>query len=284
MDISSFVGALINGVVAGSIYAVVAVGFSLIFGVAKVMFFTHGEIYMLGAVAGFFFLQKLGVPYPLAIIIVMIGIGLLGLLVERFLRPLRGQDLAILLVTIALGMFIANSAMHIFGHTPIAVPTQVSGTISIFGTTISLERVVIVLAAAAIVLALHFFIQRAKAGQAIRAVAQDREAAQLQGIDINRSAAIVFFIACGTTGAAGVLIAPLYYVDVFLGTSALMRTFIVVIIGGLGSFPGAIAGGLFLGFIESFGYALVGGLSHLISFAVVIVLLIVRPQGLLGRE
>lgn len=284
MDISSFVGALINGVVAGSIYALVAVGFSLIFGVAKVMFFTHGEIYMLGAVAGFFFLQKLGVPYPLAIIVVMIGMGLVGLLVERFLRPLRGQDLAILLVTIALGMFVANSAIHIFGYLPLAVPTQVSGTLNVFGTTLSLERVVIVLAAAAIVLALHFFIQRAKAGQAIRAVAQDREAAQLQGIDINRSAAIVFFVACGTAGAAGVLIAPLYYVDVFLGTSALMRTFIVVIIGGLGSFPGAIAGGLFLGFIESFGYALVGGLSHLISFAVVIVLLIVRPQGLLGRE
>jgi branched-chain amino acid transport system permease protein len=284
MDISSVVSSLINGIVAGSIYGLVAVGFSLIFGVAKVMFFTHGEIYMLGAVAGYFFLQKLGMPYPLTIIIVMIAIGLLGLLVERFLRRLRGQDLAILLVTIALGMFIANAAIHVFGTSPLAVPKQVSGTINIFGTTLSLERVVIVLASAAIVLVLHFFNQWTKAGQAIRAVAQDREAAQLQGVDINRSAAMVFLVACGTAGAAGVLIAPLYYADVFLGTSALMRTFIVVIIGGLGSFPGAIAGGLFLGLIESFGYALAGGLSDLISFVVVILLLILRPQGLLGRE
>jgi branched-chain amino acid transport system permease protein len=284
MDISTFFEAFINGVVAGAIYALAAVGFSLIFGVAKVMFFAHGEIYMLGALGGFLFVKKLGIPYPLAIIMVMIGTGLLGMLIERLLRPLRGRDLAILLVTIALGTFIANAAMHIFGHTPLAVPLQVRGTIDVFGTVLSLERVVIVLAAAVIVLALHFFIQWSKAGQAIRAVAQDMDAALLQGVDINRSAATVFLIACGTAGAAGVLIAPLYYVDVFMGTSALMRTFIVVILGGLGSFPGAIAGGLFLGFIENFGYDLLGGLTHLISFVAVIVLLIVRPQGFLGRE
>jgi branched-chain amino acid transport system permease protein len=284
MDVSSFVEALIIGVVSGLIYALVAVGFSLIFGVAKVMFFAHGEIYMLGAVAGFFLIQKSGVPYPLAIIIVMIGTGILGLLIESFLRPLRGQDLATMLVTIALGLFISNCAMHIFGPTPLTVPTQVRGMVNLLGTALSLQRVIIVLASLTIVLALHFFIQRAKAGQAIRAVAQDRDAAQLQGVDINRSAATVFFIACGVAGAAAVIIAPLYYVDVFLGTPTLMRTFIVVIIGGLGSFPGAIAGGLFLGLIESFGYSLVGGLSQLIGFAVVVVMLIVRPQGLFGRE
>lgn len=275
---------LMSGVVVGLIYALVAVGFSLLFGVAKVMFFAHGEIYMLGAVAAFFLLQKLGVPYPLVIIIVMIGTGLLGLIIHRLIRPLQGQDLATLMVTVALGMVIANAAMHIFGHTPLVVPSQVSGFLNVFGAKLSLERLVIVLASAAMVLGLHLFIQRTKAGQAIRAIAQDRDAAQLQGIDINRSAGIVFLFACAAAGAAGVLIAPLYYVGVFIGTPALMRTFIVVIIGGLGSFPGAIVGGLFLGLVESFGYAFAGGLSHLISFAIVIVLLIIRPQGLLGRE
>jgi branched-chain amino acid transport system permease protein len=275
---------LISGVVVGLIYALVAVGFSLIFGVAKVMFFAHGEIYMLGAIAAFFLVQKLGMPYPFVIIMVMIGTGLFGLLINRLLRPLQGQDLAVIMVTVALGMVIANASMHIFGHTPLAIPTQVSGSINVFGAKLSLERLVIVLASAAMVFGLHFFIQWTKAGQAIRAITQDRDTAQLQGIDVNRSAAMVFLFACGAAGAAGVLIAPLYYIDVFMGTPALMRTFIVVIIGGLGSFPGAIVGGLFLGFIESFGYAFVGGLSHLISFAVVIILLIVRPQGLLGRE
>jgi branched-chain amino acid transport system permease protein len=284
MGVSWVVEALINGVVTGSIYALVAVGFSLIFGISKIMFFTHGEMYMLGAVGGFFLLQKLGIPYPLAIIVDTVALGILGLLIERFLRPMRGRDLAVLLLTIGLGMFIANAAMHIFGHTPLAVPTQVKGTINVFGSTISLQRVLIVIASAVVVLCLHFFIQWTKAGQAIRAVAQDREAAQLQGINPNYSAAMVFAIACGLAGAAGILIAPIYYVDVFLGTSALLRTFIVVIIGGLGSFPGAIAGGLFLGLVESFGYTLAGGVTHLITFAIVIVLLIVRPQGLLGRE
>jgi branched-chain amino acid transport system permease protein len=283
MHVSLFLEPVINGVFAGLIYALVAVGFSLIFGVAKVMFFAHGEIYMLGAIGGYYLLEKLGMPYPLAIIVVGLGTGILGLLINRFLRPLRGQDFPVVLVTVALGMIIANAALHIFGGAPLSASRQVSGTIDVFGIMLSLERVVVVLASVAIVVALHCFNQWTKAGQAIRAVAQDTDAAQLQGIDINRSAATVFVIACGVAGAAGVLIAPLYYVDVFLGTSALMRTIIVVIIGGLGSFPGAIAGGLFLGFIDSIGYAWVGGLTSLISFVVVVVLLIVRPQGLLGR-
>lgn len=284
MELSSVLSYLFSGIVIGLVYALVAVGFSLIFGVAKVMFFAHGEMYMLGAVAAYFLLEKLGVPYPFVIIIVMLGIGILGVLINRFLRPLQGRDLAIVLATVALSMVIANSAMHIFGHIPFAVSTQVSGSIDVLGVKLTLERVVIVLAATLVVLGLHFFIQRAKEGQAIRALAQDRDAAQLQGVDVNRSASIVFLFGCAAAGIAGVLIAPLYYVDVFMGTPALMRTIIVVIIGGLGSFPGAIFGGLFLGIIESFGFAFVGGLSHLISFAVVIVLLIIRPQGLLGRD
>ena len=284
MDMSSVMEALLNGVVAGSIYAIVACGFSLIFGIARILFFAHGEIYMLGAVGGFYLVQKLGIPYPLAIIVVMLGTGIIGLLFDRFLRPLHGKDLPVLLITIALGLFISNATMHIFGHTPVAVPTQVYGTINLFGILVSLERVMLILVSVVIVTALHFFNQRTKIGQAMRAVAQNKDAAQLQGVDLNRSIAMVFIIACGLAGTAGVLIAPLYYVDAFLGTPALMRTIIVVIIGGLGSFPGAIVGGLFLGLIESFGYSLIGGFTHLISFAIVIILLIVKPRGLLARE
>jgi branched-chain amino acid transport system permease protein len=284
MDVSLFVELLVNGIVIGLIYALVAVGFSLIFGVAKVMFLAHGEIYMLGSVGSFFFLQKLGVPYILAIFLIMLGMGILGVLAERFLRPVKGQDMAVLLVTVALSMFIANAAIHLFGHLPLPMTTQIKGSINFLGIVVALERIVVAFASAVIVLILHLFIKWTKTGQGIRAVAQDREAAQLQGIDINRSTATVFFIACGIAGVAGILIAPVYYVDVFIGTPALMRTFIVVIVGGLGSFSGAILGGLFLGFVESFGYALIGGLTYLISFAFVIILLIFRPQGLLGSE
>ena len=266
------------------IYALIAAGFTLIFGVAKIMFFAHGEIYMLAAVGSYFLVQRLGVPYPLTVVIVAIGTGILGLLGERLIRPLRGQDLPVILATVALGMIIANGAIHAFGTMPFSVPRQVGGTISLFGVTITLERMVIFLAAAAVLIGLQVFIKWTKPGQAIRALAQDRDAAQLQGVDVNRSAATVFFIAGSAAGIAAVLIAPLYYVDVFLGTTALMRTIIIVIIGGLGSFPGAILGGLFVGLIDSFGYGLLGGLTQLVSFALVVVLLIARPRGLLGRE
>jgi branched-chain amino acid transport system permease protein len=284
MDLSLFVELLVNGIVIGLIYALVAVGFSLIFGVAKVMFLAHGEIYMLGSVCSFFLVQKLGVPYILAIFMIMLGMGVLGVLAERFLRPIQGQDMAVLLVTVALSMFIANAAIQLFGHLPLSVATQVKGSIKFLGVVVALERIAVVSASAAIVLILHIFIKWTKTGQGIRAVAQDKEAAQLQGIDTNRSTASVFFIACGIAGVAGILIAPVYYVDVFIGTPALMRTFVVVIIGGLGSFSGAILGGIFLGLVESFGYALIGGHTHLISFAIVIILLTFRPQGLLGSE
>jgi len=284
MDAAAIVENIINGVVVGLIYAIVAVGFSLIFGVAKIMVFTHGEIYMLGAVGGFYLIRKLGFPYPLAIVTITMGGGILGMLLERFLRPLRGEDFPTLLATVALAMFIGNASIHIFGFSILSVGTQVQGKINILGTVLTFERLVIVLVSAAVVITLHFFIQRTKAGQAIRAVAQNRDAAQLQGVDVNRSTAMVFLIACAIAAAAGILIAPLYYVDVFLGTPALMRTIIIVIIGGLGSFPGAIAGGLLLGLIESFSYTLIGPLAHLVSFTIVIILLIVRPKGLLGRE
>ena len=118
----------------------------------------------------------------------------------------------------------------------------------------------------------------------MRAVAQDAEVASMQGVEVERSLAFTFFISCSLTGLAGILVAPLYYVDVFLGTPAIMRTIIVVVLGGLGSFPGAIVGGLILGFVHSFGYSLLGSVTHLISFAIVIMILIIRPRGLLGNE
>lgn len=277
--------ALVNGLTLGLVYALTAVGFSMIFGTARILFLAHGSIYMLGAISGFYFVQGLHVPYILALIITMVVIGAFGVIIEKFFRRFRGQELATLVVSTALGMIIAQAVLLSYGQEGRAISSPFRGTIDLFGTTFSVERIVIVLTSLAIVLALHFFIQRAKAGQAIRAITQDVEAAVLQGIDINRSHILVFVLALATAGVAGILVAPLYFVDPFSDTPALMRTFIVVIIGGIGSFPGAIAGGLLLGFIESFATTFIGGqLAYLASFVIVIMVLAVRPQGLFGRE
>jgi branched-chain amino acid transport system permease protein len=164
------------------------------------------------------------------------------------------------------------------------VARQVPGVIHIYGVTITLERLAVILAAIIIILTLHYLNKRTKMGLGIRALAQNSDAALLQGINVNRSMETTFFVAFAVAGAAGILVAPLFYVDVFLGTPAIIKTLLVVVIGGLGSFPGAIAGGVLLGLLESFGDTYLGGIGALLGFMAVVVVLLVRPQGLLGHE
>lgn len=279
------VDGLIIGISSGILYALMAVGFSLIFGVARILFMVHGQMYMLGGVFAFWFTQKLGINYFLAIILIMPMTGILGLISERFLRPLHDKPIMIMVTTIALSMLIANLTMNLFGERTRGMESPLSGSIlTIFGTSIAVERLLVIFVAIAAVLILHLFIQRTKMGQAVRAITQDEEVAMLQGVDVKRSQAITFFIASATAGLAGILIAPIYFVDATAGTTALLKTFVVVVLGGLGSLPGAIVGGLFLGLVESFGSIFIGGPSVLITFGIVILVLIVRPRGFLGRE
>lgn len=266
------------------IYALVALGFTLIFGVAKVVFLAHGEVYMLSAIVGLFFCARLGIPYVAGLLLTVLVIGSLGIPFERLFRRTRGQDLPIIAVSTGLAMLISHSTLVVVGRETWAIPPPFYGLINIGGIVLTVERLAIIFIAVAIILFLNYFIQKTKAGQAIRATAQDEEAAILQGVDVNHSQMIIFCLAMALTGAAAVVVAPLYFVNVFLGGPALTNAFIVVILGGLGSVPGAIAGGLLLGFMESFGYVFVGGLSHLISFIAIVLLLIIRPQGLFGRE
>ncbi len=275
----------VNSVTVGLLYALVAVGFSMIFGAARIVFLAHGEIYVLGGIIGYSIIEVLHIPYIPGIIITTVAIGIFGLIIERFLRPLRSQELPTLIVTTALALFLSHVIILAYGtETRNVISSPFSGTIEIFGIVLSIEKGVIILISVAAVLALHFFSQRTKAGQAIRAATQDTEAAILQGIDVNLCRVLVFVLAFAAAGMAGVLITPIYYVNPYGGTTALMRTFIVVILGGLGSFPGAIVGGLLLGFIENFAYAFIGAMAYPLTFVIVILILVLRPQGLLGRE
>ena len=146
------------------------------------------------------------------------------------------------------------------------------------------DKVVIIAASLIILTGLHLFFKRTRTGRAIRAVSQELDAARLMGVEVNFIKALTFFMALAVAGGAGALVTPLYYADVFMGPPVLMTTLIVVVLGGLGSFPGAIIGGILIGLIESFGYTFIGGVTTVVMFLAVIILLIFKPQGLLGRE
>ena len=274
---------LLNGLVSGLVFALLAAGFSLIFGTARLLFFAHGEVYMLGAVGLYLVLRQTGIPYFVAVVSVSLILGVFGLAIERVLyRPLRAHGLSFAISTLALAMIVSSAALLTFGEKPKGVPTPLPGKIKLFGAFLTLDRLLLIFVSMAILIGLHFFLQRTWSGRAIRAVSQDEETAALQGVDVNRTNMLTFFIALAVAGAGGGLMAPLYSIDAFMGTPILMVTLIVVVLGGLGSFPGAIAGGLFLGLVQSFGYTFIGGLTTIFMFIVVMLVILFRPQGLFG--
>jgi branched-chain amino acid transport system permease protein len=283
--VTSLAQVFINALELGLIYALVALGFSLIYGVGRVIFCTHGEVYMVGAMSSYFLTTKLGLPFPLVLISVGLGTGVFGLLIERFLfRRLRGNDFAIFVVSLALAMIILNLFSEIFGTEPVRANELFSGYITPMGVNLSLDKMIVALISVGLILGLHVFFQRVKVGQSMRAVAQDPEAAALQGISINKTVSLTFFLSLSVAGVAGVLVAPVFIINTGMGTSALMNTFVVVILGGIGSFPGAIAGGLFLGILHVVGGLFIGKFTFLLSFVAVIIFLVVRPQGFFGHE
>ncbi len=275
----------INGLELGLIYALMAIGFSLIYGTAKIIFCTHGEIYMIGGMAAYFLVSQEGLPYFPALIFIMLSLGIFGLVIDRVLfRRLYGNDLSIFMASIGLAIVLSSVFLLIFGGQSRGIGSPFHGAIKVMGIHFSVNKLIVALISIGIILILHFFFHKVKAGQAVRAYAQDPEAAALQGISANRTVPLTFFVSLSVAGGAGVLVAPVYFADVFMGTPSLLNTFIVVILGGIGSFPGAIAGGLFLGILHSFGSLFIGELSFLLSFIIIIIFLIIRPQGFFGHE
>lgn len=275
----------INGLEVGLIYALVALGFSLIYGVGRIIFCTHGEIYMVGAMSSYFLTMKLGLPFPVVLISVALGTGLLGFLFEKFLfRRLRGNDFSIFVVSLALAMLVLTLFSELLGTQPVGIREPIPGYITWMDMKISIYKLLVGLTSGGLIVALHFFFQRVKLGQSIRAVAQDPEAAALQGISMDKTLSLTFVLSCALAGIAGVLVGPIYSVSSSMGTAALMNTFVVVIIGGIGSFFGAIAGGLLLGILQVMGGLLVGKFTFLVSFVVIIIFLVARPKGFFGHE
>lgn len=276
---------IVNGFTIGLLYVLIALGFTLIYSISRIFNFAHGELYMLGAFATYYFFEKFHFVYFSTIIISVLAVFLLGLIIERcFFRPLRGQMYASFMVSLGLNLIIANAALVLFGERMKGVSTVFPGLVNVFGAVISKERLVIILSCALVAVLLQLLVKKTRTGLALRSVAQDPEVASLHGISINRINALSFGIASAIAGAAGAIVLPAKYVDPFIGGDAMFKAIIVVILGGVGSIPGAVVGGIFLGFVESIGLSFFGNIANIFGWAILIVVLLFRPQGFLGRE
>jgi branched-chain amino acid transport system permease protein len=276
---------LVNTLVLSLTYILIALGLTLVLSVMDILNFAHGAIYMLGAYIFYYLLMQAGWPYFLSAILAIVVIGLLGVLLEKYvLRRIGTAHLEALVLTFGLAMVLESLITVIFSGQPLPVTGLLSGVITVFGVVISLERLAIIIVSAILVSALFFFVARTKEGRAMRAVTQNRVAAQLCGINPNRISALCFFIACALAAASAVLTGPIFSISPTMGLAPLLNGFTAMILGGLGSIEGCVVGGFILGLLISFGSTLIDPtMANIIAFALILLILIFRPKGVIGR-
>jgi branched-chain amino acid transport system permease protein len=284
MTTSLLVQSAVIGLSIGSIYILMALGLTLMFGMMHIINFAHGAVYMLGAYVIYYVFFHGGAPYVAAFLGAMLLLGIFGYLVERGIyRPIRGGIEPTLVALLALSTFLEAAGYPVFGQLDKHVPPVFEGTRNVLGVMISVERLMIIPIAAALVVGLYLFITKTKIGAAMRAIEQDKEAAALQGVNVNVVNGLAFAIGFALAAASGALIAPIFKLDPMMGDQPLLKAFIIIILGGLGSIPGAILGGLMLGLIDStVATALGAEPAFLLSFVFIILLLLFRPAGLFG--
>ncbi len=283
---------LANGLVLGSIYALSALGFTLIFGAARVVNFAYGELLMLGAFFSLTVMTWSGAPFFVALPVAMVGVALFSVLMFVLtLRPLlRGAytslqgELKVILVTLGLLYILREAAIIIWGTAPRQMDMGISGIQMIGDVVVTNQRLVVIAVMVALVLALYWLLYRTKIGKALRAIAQNREGALAIGLDTDRIIAFVFAVSGAMACAAGSLLGTLYAVEPGMGGAALLKSFVIVIFGGLGSVPGAIFGGLAIGLVENLAGAYISfAFKDVFTFILLIIVLLLRPSGLFGR-
>ena len=308
-----FLQLLVNGLTLGSLYALIALGYSMVYGILKLLNFAHGDVYMVGAFLGYGVLSGLGGSLspnlalaPLIVLMflaAMLGAGALGVVIERFAyRPLReAPRIAPLISALGVSFFLQNSMLLLFGaqfrtynsfvlgspQPELFVPGPLVDALFIVdGVNVQLIQVVVLSVTVGLMLALTLLVARTPIGKAMRATAYDREAAAMMGIDVDRVIASTFFIGSVLAGAAGVMFGLLFsQVFHFMGFLAGLKGFTAAVVGGIGSIPGAMLGGLLVGLAEAYAAGYAGGRwSDLIVFAILIFVLLVRPSGLLGAR
>ena len=286
----SFLQYLINGISIGAVYAIIALGYTMVYGIAKMLNFAHGDVIMVGAYMSFCVTSYLGLPAVVGVLVAVAVCTLLGIVIEGLAyKPLRGvPSLAVLITAIGVSYFLQNVAQLIWGSAPKNFTSIVSmKPLSLFDgqITITGEVIITILASVAIMVGLTLFTTRTRTGKAMRAVSEDRDAAQLMGINVNQTISMTFAIGSALAAIAGVLLCST--VPTLMPTTGAMpgiRAFTAAVFGGIGSIPGAMLGGILLGIIETFSKAYLSTqFSDAIVFLVLIVILLVKPAGLLGK-
>ncbi|TAM92727.1 branched-chain amino acid ABC transporter permease [bacterium] len=280
---------LVDGVVAGSMYALMASGISLIWGTMRMLNFAHGEFYMIGGYTLFFALVALKVHPVIAVGLGLLMTFILGVVVERLIMRwllLRAEwEMPTLVATLGLSVFMQNFALRTFGAGDLGLPYVVPGVFRVAGVVLPGQRIAIVLVAIVAFAAVWSILRYTKFGIAIRATSQDRDTAVLMGIDFPKVYMLTFGISVALAALAATMLAPIYSVNPWMGQRPMLKAFIVVVFGGLGSLEGAVLGGMALGIIESVGVAVVSSeWQDVIAFAILILVLWIRPQGLFGAK
>lgn len=286
----SFVSYILNGISLGSVYAIIALGYTMVYGIAKMLNFAHGDIIMVGSYVAFLAINSMGLPVPVAIVLSVIVCTVLGMVIERVAyKPLRhASKLAVLITAIGASYFLQNVALLLFGANTKSF-TSVVGNVSVQlaeGLSVTVVTIVTVIACVIIMIGLMAFMKYSKAGHAMLAVSEDDGAAQLMGINVNATIALTFAIGSGLAAIAGVLLCSAYpSLTPYTGSMPGIKAFVAAVFGGIGSIPGAFIGGILLGIIEILGKAYISSqLADAIVFAVLIVVLVVKPTGLLGKQ
>lgn len=285
----SFLQYLINGISLGSVYAIIALGYTMVYGIAKMLNFAHGDVIMVGAYVIFTIISTMGYPPIVGVIVAVALCTVLGITIERIAyKPLRGaSSLAVLITAIGVSYFLQNMALIVFGADTKSFNSIVEfGPFNIGGLVISGETLVTIISCVVIMVVLTTFINKTKAGQAMLAVSEDKGAAVLMGINVNGTIALTFAIGSGLAAIAGALLCSAYpTLSPYTGSMPGIKAFTAAVFGGIGSIPGAFVGGILLGVIEIFSKAYISSqLSDAIVFAVLIIVLIVKPTGILGKN
>jgi branched-chain amino acid transport system permease protein len=291
MTAETLAAILVSGMVSGSLYALMASGLSLVWGTLRMFNFAHGTLVMLGAYAAWYVSDSRGldlgliVGIPAALVLLaLLGVVLYWILVRPFItRP--GADLVVIITTLAGATFLQNGAQEIFGPRYKQLDRVLKGQVELINTAVGLQELLIIVATPTVLLALAYFLRRTKLGLAVRAVEQNHDSALLVGVNVGRVYPLVFAVSAALAALAGIMLGGLFFITPVMGSDPLLRAFIVVVFGGLGSLPGTVVGAYVIGLIEAIAVFFVGLYwAPVVLFIVLILVMILRPTGLMGGQ